>query len=399
MSQQLAKKTKEKSFIEKVWSQDSKVTVLSVVLALVIGSVLIAFTNPQVIEAMGYFFGRPSDTFVAIWKAVVGAYGALLQGAIFNPTAGNFAGMIRPLTETLTVATPLIFAGLGITIAFRAGLFNIGAQGQIMIGALFATVLAIHMSLPGVIHLPLVIIAGFIGGALWGGIAGVLKAYTGAHEVILTIMLNYVATYLLLWLLTLPFLQRPGATDPISPLIPKSAMYPLLLGHNFRLHLGFLIAIAAVFFAQWLLEKSTLGFSLRAVGSNPKASEAAGINVPLSYVIVMALAGGFAGLAGVAQVSGTEHVLTAGIAASFGFDAITVALLGRSKPWGTFWAALLFGAFRAGGSSMQVNTGTPIDIVLVVQSLIVLFIVAPALVREIFKIKEPKAKELKEETA
>ncbi|MFT4147935.1 MAG: ABC transporter permease [Micrococcaceae bacterium] len=381
--------------IKRLFSHNTLVSFLAVLLAVIVGGILICITDQGVQTALGYFFARPTDTFVAMWKAVIGAYGALLEGSIFNPHASSFSGMIQPLTETLTVSTPLILAGLGVTVAFRAGLFNIGAQGQIILGAVFATIAAIHLHLPLFLHLPLVIIFGAIGGALWGGIAGVLKAYTGAHEVIVTIMLNYIALNLVLFLLGLPFLQRPGASNPISPILPDSAIFPLLLGSKYRLNWSFVMAVLAVFAVNWLLNKSTLGFKLRAVGSNDEASETAGINVKTSFVIVMALAGALAGLAGVSQVSGTERVLTQGIAASFGFDAITVALLGRSTPWGTFFAGLLFGAFRAGGAAMQVSTGTPIDIVLVVQSLIVLFIAAPPLVRAIFRIKTPEEKALK----
>jgi general nucleoside transport system permease protein len=204
-----------------------------------------------------------------------------------------------------------------------------------------------------------------------------------------TIMLNYIAIYLVGYLLTTPGFQRPGSSNPISPQLDDTALYPPLFGDTFRLHWGFVVAVLATVFAWWLLNRSTIGFELRAVGANPMAARTAGIGVTKSYVVVMLVAGGLAGLAGVAQVAGTEGVLTAGVAASFGFDAITVALLGRSTPWGTFVAALLFGAFRAGGVTMQTNTGTSIDIVLVVQSLIVLFIAAPPLIRSLFHLPEP----------
>jgi general nucleoside transport system permease protein len=210
---------------------------------------------------------------------------------------------------------------------------------------------------------------------------GLLKAKTGAHEVILTIMLNYVAIYLVTYFLTTPAFQRPGSSNPISPQLDETAMYPPLFGDAFRLHWGFIVALLATVFVWWLLKRSIIGFELRAVGANPVAARTAGISVTKGYVVVMLIAGALAGLAGVAQVAGTEQVLSSGVAASFGFDAITVALLGRSTPWGTFFAGLLFGAFRAGGVTMQISTGTSIDIVLVVQSLIVLFIAAPPLVR------------------
>ncbi|NKX50309.1 ABC transporter permease, partial [Arthrobacter deserti] len=332
---------------------------------------------------------RPTDLLSAAWTAASQAYAALFQGAVFNFEGRAFARMINPLMQTLTVATPLVCAGLGVTLAFRAGLFNIGAQGQIIIGATLAAWVGFSWHLPAGLHLLLVVIAGLAGGAIWGGLVGLLKARAGAHGVILTIMLNYIAIYLVGYLLTTPGFQRPGSSNPISPQLDETALYPRLFGDAFRLHWGFVVAVLATVFAWWLLIRSTIGFELRAVGANPTAARTAGISVTKGYVVVMVIAGALAGLAGVAQVAGTERVLTSGVAASFGFVAITVALLGRSTPWGTFAAGLLFGAFRAGGVTMQTNTGTSIDIVLVVQSLIVLFIAAPPLVRAIFRLPEP----------
>nr|WP_146843350.1 ABC transporter permease [Cellulomonas composti] len=365
------------------------VTVLAVVLALVLSGVLIAAADDDVQAALKYFFSQPMDTFAAAWSAVSSAYVALFQGAVFDTNAETFTAAIKPLTETMTVSIPLILAGLGLGIGFRAGLFNIGAQGQIILGAIFAGWVAFHLDLPAYLHLPLAMLAAIVGGGLWAGIAGFLKARTGAHEVIVTIMLNSIAVYLIAYLLTTPVLQNPGSTNPISPAVPKSAQYPLLLGDSFRLHAGFIVAIVAAIFVWWLMGRSTIGFKFRAVGANPHAARTAGISVNASYVWVMLVAGALAGLAGSAQVLGTDKVLTADVAASFGFDAITVALLGRSKPLGTFFAGLLFGALRAGGFAMQARTGTPIDVVLVMQSLVVLFIAAPPLVRAVFRLPAP----------
>ncbi len=356
--------------------------------SLLVGGLLIAVTDSAVHRAITYFFARPSATFQAAWQAASEAYAALFRGAIFNYEADTLANAIYPLLETLTVSTPLIFAGLAVAIAFRTGLFNIGAQGQIIVGALLGTYVAISWQLPPVLLLAMVVLAAGLGGAIWGGLVGLLKAKTGAHEVILSIMLNYIALNLLLYLLKTPLLQRPGNTHPISPPLPEGALFPLILGQPFRLHWGFVLACLAVIFISWLLNRSTLGFQLRAVGANPRAATRAGMSVTASYVLVMALAGALAGLAGAVQVAGTEKVLNTGVASSIGFDAITVALLGRSKPWATFWAALLYGAFRAGGSTMQVDTGTPVDLVLVVQALTVLFIAAPPLIRAIFRLPD-----------
>ncbi|MFI2753494.1 ABC transporter permease [Cellulomonas sp. P22] len=365
------------------------VTTLALVLALVISGVLIAAADPDVQAAAGYFFARPLDLLGSAWDAVAQAYSALFRGAIIDPGASTFAKAIRPLTETMTVSVPLILAGLGLGVGFRAGLFNIGAQGQIILGAIFGGYIGFAFDLPVGLHLLLAVLGSAIGGGIWAGIAGVLKARTGANEVIVTIMLNNVAIYLVGYLLTTSPFQRGSSNNPVSPPVASSAQYPLLLGEDFRLHAGFIVAILAAVFVWWLMNRSTIGFQFRAVGSNPHAARTAGISVNASYVWVMVIAGALAGLAGSAQVLGTERQLTAGIAASFGFDAITVALLGRSKPLGTFFAGLLFGALRAGGYSMQARTGTPIDIVLVVQSLIVLFIAAPPLVRAVFRLPAP----------
>ena len=240
--------------------------------------------------------------------------------------------------------------------------------------------------LPAGLHLVLAILAGIIGGALWGGLAGFLKARTGAHEVILTIMLNYIAYYLISWMLRTPgLLQAPGSVNPKSPPMKDSAVLPSLFGSQFTLHWGFVLVIGATIFVSWLINRSSLGFEFRAVGFNADASRTAGISVPRTYVIAMLIGGGLVGLAGANQVLSTQSGgLTSGVDAGIGFDAITVALLGRSTPWGIFAAGILFGAFKAGGFGMQAAEGIPIEIVTIVQSVIVLFIAAPPLVRAMF---------------
>ncbi len=379
-----------RSVLRQIMESSWVVTLFAIVAAMLLGGILIAAADSDVRETAGWVFARPSDFFTAIWDAVAGAYSALFQGAVFNFQGRNFVQMIRPITETMTISTPLIFAGLGIGMGFRAGLFNIGAQGQIILGAVIGGFVGFTFDLPVVLHLLVAVIGAALGGAIWASIAGVLKATTGANEVIVTIMLNNIAIYLIGWLLSTEAFRRPGSAQPLSPQIMADARYPLLLGSQFRLHLGFLLALLAAVGVWWLMERSTLGLRFRAVGANPNAARTAGISVPRTTVWVMAIAGGLAGMAGSAQILGTEtNGLTDGIAASFGFDAITVALLGRSKPGGTVLAGLLFGGLRAGGVVMQARTGTPIDIVLVVQSFIVLFIAAPPLVRAIFRLPQP----------
>ena len=381
--------------INDILSSNAFLSFLAIVLALLIGSVLIALTDPGVQTALGYFFSRPGDTFVAIGNAIGGAYSALFQGSIYNFRREGFINGIRPLTETLTFATPLIAAGLGVALAFRVGLFNIGGRGQILIAAAAAGWVSWSFELPFPIHMLLAVIAAIAGGAIWGGIVGLLKARTGAHEVIVTIMLNYVAFYLVAYLLRTPgALQAPGSNNPKSPPALETAVFPTLsdlIGvGSFRLHFGFVLVILATLFVWYLLDRSGTGFRFRAVGENPNAARVAGINVKWVYVLAMLMSGGLVGLAGASQVLGTTTTgFSSGVDAGIGFDAITVALLGRSRPWGVFFSGILFGALKAGGYTMQASQGIPIDIILVVQSVIVLLIAAPPLVRTVFRLPTP----------
>ncbi|MFC5727701.1 MULTISPECIES: ABC transporter permease [Nocardioides] len=369
-------------------SGHAMVAFLSVILAVLVGSVMILATDEQVRSAAGYIGARPSDFFEAVWEAISGAYAALFRGAIYNGEAELFETRIRPLTETLKFSGPLIAAGLGVGLAFRAGLFNIGGRGQMLLAGAAAGWVAVSVELPTVLHLPLAVAAGVLAGALWAGIVGLLKARTGAHEVIVTIMLNYVGFYLVFYALSRQgLLQAPGSGNPKSAAMPESAVLPKLLGDRFNLHFGFVLALVAVALVWWLLNRSALGFRFRAVGENPEAARAAGIDVGRTYTVVMLIAGGLVGLAGVNQVLGTvTSGVTVDLDAGIGFDAITVALLGRSRPLGILAAGLLFGALKSGGFAMSASEGIPVDIVLVVQSLIVLFIAAPPLVRAMFHL-------------
>ncbi|MEF3405171.1 ABC transporter permease [Agromyces sp. CCNWLW203] len=396
------------TMLRQIATGNALISVLSVVLALLVGAIMIAFTDERVQETAGYFFARPGDMLFAVWDSVAGAYSALFQGSIYNFRRDTFAAGIRPLTETLTFATPLIAGGLGVALAFRVGMFNIGGRGQMLIAASIAGWIGFAVDLPWGLHMLVALVGGLVGGALWAAIAGVLKARTGAHEVIVTIMLNYVAFYLVSWMLRTPgLLQAPGSSNPKTPAMKENATFPGLLdwlAPGYNLHLGFVIAVAATVLVWWILNRSSLGFKFRAVGINPNAARVAGINVKGMYVYAMLISGALLGLAGVNQVLGTVTTgFTAGIDAGIGFDAITVALLGRSTPWGTFAAGILFGAFKAGGFSMQAAEGVPIEIVLVVQSLIVLFIAAPPLVRTIFGLpdpsKQPKRRKAAKEVA
>ena len=245
---------------------------LAFVTAMLLGGILIAVADPRTQDASHYFFQYPWDTFQYGFSAIWKGYVALFEGAIFNPhtaSKGTLAGYVGPISETLTNATPLILGGLSVGLAFRAGLFNIGGQGQVIMGAIFAGFVGFHWHLPPGLHLLLGVLAGMLGGALWGGLAGLLKAKTGAHEVITTIMLNYIARVLP----GLPAVGQglPGAAVRPGDLQPRcfeSAQLPPLLGGSVRVHGGLILALLAAWLIYWLIEKSTLGFRLRAVGAN-----------------------------------------------------------------------------------------------------------------------------------
>ena len=364
----------ERPSLVQQWLPSIRLTFLSIVFALIVGALLIVVSNDEVVSSMEYFFVYPWDALSAAGAAIVDSYWALIDGSF---------GSGSRIAATLERAAPLACAGLGVTLAFRVGLFNIGAQGQIIAGAVCAGYVGFTWDLPPVVHLFAALIAALLGGAIWGGVVGVLKSQSGAHEVIVTIMLNYVALSILRWLLTLDAFQLPGSNNPKSPGVDDSAAFPDILG----VHSGVLIALLAAVGVWWLLDRSTIGFEMRAVGANAAAARTAGMSVARAYILAMVIAGLLAGLAGAQQVQGHGDSLTDGIAGSLGFDAITVSLLGRATPSGTVLAAILFGALTTGGRQMQASTGTPLDLTTVLQAMIVLFVAAPALVRGVFRVR------------
>ncbi len=361
--------------------RSARLTALALLSALVVGAFIIAISDIDKVKTFDVT-GMLAD--------VRDAYVALAQGAF---------GSVRAWSETITAATPLIFAGLAVAIAFKAGLFNIGATGQMLMGGMAAVWVGFQFDFSPVIHVTLAVLAAAVGGGLWGGLVGVLKARTGAHEVITTIMLNYVAGSLTLWMLKTSLFQRPGRGDPISKEIKPSSHLPNLFGFldksslELRAHAGFILALLLALFVWWLMTKSKLGFQFRTLGANADAARYAGMNPGRLTIAAMTLAGAFAGIGGASEILGgvTQNRATIGFAGNIGFDAIAVALLGRSSPWGTTAAALLFGALKAGGDKMQADTGVPVDLVLVIRALIVLFVAAPALTRAIWRLKEDSA--------
>jgi simple sugar transport system permease protein len=364
---------------------------LSFAMALFVSGLLVALSDSKVLALKSH----PLSMIGKGFSTAAGAYWALFRGSVFDPqlAEGHFFQGFYPFSETLVAASPLILTGLSVALAFRAGLFNIGAQGQFIAGAIGASWVGFTFELPIVLHAIAAIAAAMLFAGLYGGFVGFLKARTGAHEVIVTIMLNYVAGYFLLWLLSTTAFLRPGRQDPLAPEVHQSARLPHLFGPNLRANLGFIIALIAAGAIWWLLNRSTWGFRFRAVGANAAASRTAGISVARVTTSVMFIAGALSGLGGAVQILGSEPAMTAGVGGSFGFDAITVALLGRATPIGTVFAALLFGALRAGGLTMQASTETPLDLVLVIQALVVLFIAAPALIKSLFRLKNVDAGE------
>ncbi len=377
------------ALLRQVASSPAVVGLLAVLTALILSSILILAADSEVRYTATYLLNRPGDFLHATASTLSEAYSSLLRGALFDWRATTGVRMIRPITDTLTNATPLIIAGLGMAVAFRAGLFNIGGQGQMILGAITACYVGIAWNLPPVAHLLVAVVGAALGGLVWGGIAGVLKARTGANEVIVTIMLNSIAAHLLSQVLSLKAFNGEGETGNRKSLtVADTAQYPWLAGDSFRLHAGFLLALLVAVAVWWLMERSRLGFQLRATGLNADAARTAGMSVPWVTSLVMMISGALCGLAATAPVLGTQKSMDESVVGTIGFDAITVALLGRSRPLGTVLAGLLFGALRAGGTAMQAAPGTHIKIVLVLQSTIVLFIAAPPLIRAIFRLPE-----------
>ena len=352
------------------------VPTLALVTALLIGGFIIAVSDTDLLELWGDDPGAAfSDTLALVGRS----YKALFDGSL---------GSANAVSETLFAATPLILAGLAVAVGFQAGLFNIGGEGQMLIGGMAGLYVGFTLSVPTVLHIPLALLGAVIGGAVWGGFAGLLKARTGAHEVITTIMLNFIALFFVDYLLKSSIFQQTGRQDPISKSIETTAQLPRIFGSQYRVTLGFLVALAAAAFVYWLLFKSSIGFEFRAVGYNPDAAKYAGMNVVWLYVGVMAVAGALAGIAGANQIMGLPpYQGSSGFSGQIGFDAIALALLGRSHPVGVVWAGLLFGALAAGGRALQGAERIPIDLVVVIQALIIVFIAAPALVRAIYRVK------------
>lgn len=320
----------------------------------------------------------------------ISAYQGLFSGAF---------GSARGWSSTIRKMTPLLLTGLAVAVPLHAGLLNIGASGQFLAGTITAVAVGIHFpGLPMVIHLPLALLAGIAGGLFWGAIPGLLKVTTGAHEVIVTIMLNYVAALFAGWTVYAGGTQgqTPGPLwDPTAravsetPDVLESARLPLLLGPPYRIHWGFILALLVAVLMWWLIYKTIIGFEIRTVGQNLRAARYAGMRVNWTIVLTMMIAGGLAGLAGAIETLGVNYKFAPEFTGSVGFDGITVALLGQTHPIGVAVASLLFGALDAGGARMQFDSGVSADIIRVIQALVLAFVAAPILIRTIFRLRKP----------
>lgn len=375
-----------------------EIPALAILTGLIIGAILIASTSFTVYDAFK----------VSLWKGLgtafseIGtAYLALITGSLGNPVnivsalfsgdAASVRSAFNPILESLVQSTPYIFAGLAVALAFRAGLFNIGVEGQLFMGAAAATYVGYSITgLPAYIHMPLAFLAGALGGALWGVVPGLLKATTGGHEVINCIMMNYVAYRFTTYLLTGP-MTRPGTGGmPLSPIIEKSAQIPQFFKAPIRFHLGFFIALALAALVWWLLFKTTWGLNLRMVGTNPRAAKYAGLNIVKTTIVGMALSGALAGMAGANEILAINRSMAIGLSSGYGFDSIALALLGNSHPVGVILASLLFGVLKNGATRMMVVSTIPVDIVTILQALILIFVAAPAIIRALYRMRQPK---------
>jgi simple sugar transport system permease protein len=314
------------------------------------------------------------------WAKIGVTYGGLLDGAFFKGYA---------FANTLVAATPLIFTGLALALGFRSGVFNIGAAGQFLIGATCGVLVGYALPLPPMIHPLAALLAGAIGGGFWGAIPGFLKARFGSHEVINTIMFNYLAFFLQDWLVKNP-MKDPSPSVIRTPNILDTAILPRFLD---RLHIGFVLALLTALVVWWLLQKTTLGFELRTVGSNPDAAKYAGIKPGRIIVLSMALSGALAGLGGAVQLLGVDYNMPTLYSTDYGFDAIPVALLGQNQPLGVIFAAILFGALRNGSDLMQLRSGGVVskEVIFIVQAVVLLFIAAPAIIRWLYRLKLRKS--------
>jgi len=375
-----------------------RVPALSISVALLVGALFIVFTD---LEVLGKLLSDPIGALsLGIGRAAV-AYSALFRGAFGDPATiqkalesnGDilvWARALRPLVESVVASVPLIFVGLGVSVAFRTGIFNIGGAGQFTMGAVGGTLAALFFGAgvtPAPIAILLVMLFGLIGGAAWAFLPGFLKARVGASEVITTIMLNFIAGQFVFFLVSnFEFIQKPPRIQPVSKELSQFVDLPGILPiASLRLDIGIIVALLTAVAVSWFLFRSTRGFELRAAGLNIAAAKYAGMGATTSIITAMLISGAISGLGGALVAVGTVKQLSPGIAGSVGFTAIAIALVGGTRPSGVVATALVFGLLQHGGSLMQVQTGIPIEMLLFIQALVIAFIAAPDLTLGILK--------------
>lgn len=375
------------------------IPLLAVITAFIVGSIFILVTDFANLsklgtDPLGAIGAALANIGNAYYAMVIGAFGdpEKITKALNDPTPRAMAAAVRPITETLVASSPLIFCGLAVAISFRSGVFNIGVEGQFVLGAFGATVAAIVLKdQPMFLVIIASALAGILTGAAWGFLPGFLKAKMGAHEVITTIMLNYVAAQVVLFGLRSDYLRKAGSSEPISKVLTDWVQIPRMLDlPAIRLHWGFVLALVMAVVVSWFLFKTTKGYELRASGFNLNAARYAGMSASGSIMIAMSLSGGLAGLGGSMEVLGTVPQMSNDISGGVGFNAITLALLAGNRPAGIVAAALLFGALRTGGGLMAVKTGIPLDLLVFIQAIVIMFVSAPGLVRAIYRIRAPR---------
>ena len=393
----------QRVFVRKGISEGVLLPILAVFTALVIGGIIIAFSNLDTLAAWGNFFQNPLGALSSTWATIRDAYSAMFIGAFGNPVeiikqlgiwlktseSKQLLTAIRPFSESLVISVPYILAGLGVAIGFQCNLFNIGAEGQLYIGGLATALVGygVH-GLPWYIHAPLALLVGALAAGIWGFIPGILKARFGAHEVINTIMMNYIAFRLTDYLLSGPMKSKGGI--PVTPNVLPTAYLATLFPSPVRLHWGFFLALGLAVVVYWLLFKTTFGMEIRMVGANLRAARYAGIPVTRTMAIAMAISAALCGLAGSIHLLGVDHRMVRAFSPGYGFDALALALLGNSHPMGVVLASLLFGFLRGGAARMQSVAGTPVEIIRIIQGLVIVFVAAPEIIRGLYHLRSSR---------
>jgi ABC-type uncharacterized transport system permease subunit len=389
-------------FVRKGFSDTVLIPVLAVFTALVIGGLIVAFTNGDTLAAWRIFFHDPLGALAKTWTTIRDAYSAMFLGAFGNPgeifrqlgiwiKTGESKGLlsaIRPVGDSLLLSVPYILAGLGVAVGFQCNIFNIGAEGQLYIGGLATAIVgfAVH-GLPWYIHAPLAILAGAVAAGIWGFVPGILKARFNAHEVINTIMMNYIAYRLMDYLLNGPL--KSGGT-PATPNVLPTAILATIFPSPVRLHWGIFIALGLAVVVYWLLWKTPFGMELRMVGVNERAARYAGISVKKTMVLAMVISAILCGLAGSIHLLGVDHRMMPSFSPGYGFDAIALALLGNSHPLGVVLSSLLFAFLRGGAPRMQVVAGTPVEIIRIIQGMVIVFVAAPEIIRSLYHLRSSR---------